>query len=135
VRLIQNGVDFSPARLGVEEKWKFHLSIQTKIPDPKTPVQWIDGEPLEYHYLDHDPEALAAFDFNNRKNITALSSWRSQHRYRKFPPTRKERAFWLEVECAKITHLITEQLKTSNTIKWKRLANEFNEENRGKIRK
>lgn len=109
------------------------LTLQCRqIPDPKNPGRELPYPAFVYKY---DQEKADDFDWNDEIEVGKLTAWRSQIRYRNFPPTRKERAFWLEIELAKITHMMKKQLESSNTIKWNRLANEFNEDNRGRIRK
>lgn len=135
VRLILKDVDFRSAKVHQVDPSKFHITIPAEIPDPKVPGQYIPYPPFEYRYKDNDHKRLAAFDWSDKKQVTQLSSWRHQTRYRNVPPTRKERFYWLEIEKAKITHMIRLQLENSIVVKWNRLANEFNRDNLGRMRK
>lgn len=102
------------------------MRIPSEQQDPDYPEEWIPAPVAEYVYNRH-----VGFDWNNKKHVTQLTSWRSQHRYRNFQPLRKPRAFWVDREVGLVIYLIKQQKKTSKTIKWNRLANKFNSWNEG----
>ncbi|CAG8980780.1 hypothetical protein HYALB_00010685 [Hymenoscyphus albidus] len=65
-------------------------------------------------------------DWNSREDIKKLNAWRSQILSRNFRISKKKREYWLVSEQANVMNLIYEQLQSRPTLRWAKLANDYN---------
>lgn len=119
-------IDFKSAVVGVEDLSKLILDFDTIRPDPDNPGTTIPGErvPNRYHFN---------VDFNDKKAVKQLNTWRRQILSRNFPPTRKAREFWLQSEKEAALALMKQQLELHKYLKWNRLTNTYNQQMSGVI--
>jgi hypothetical protein len=72
-------------------------------------------------------------DFSDRISVTKLNQWRSQILSRNFSKTHKARAYWLKSEKEQVVKLIEARFTQSTQIHWNKLANTFNNANKGSV--
>ncbi|CAG8954983.1 hypothetical protein HYFRA_00008672 [Hymenoscyphus fraxineus] len=65
-------------------------------------------------------------DWSSREHIKKLNAWRSQILSRNFRIEKKKREYWLVSEQANVMNLIYQQLQSRPTLRWAKLANDYN---------
>ncbi|KUJ14884.1 uncharacterized protein LY89DRAFT_735946 [Mollisia scopiformis] len=117
-------IDKTPATLGVRDDKKLIIAFDTQKEDPEHPGEYLpEKQRVEFDYRKLHPE----FDFANKKHIFQLNHWRRQLIKRNFGYIRKARGPWLEKEKGVMLDLMREQLQRNSYIKWRRLANAYND--------
>ena len=130
-----NGLNRTPAQLGVRDLSKLQLAFQTlksvKTEDRGGQTYYIPlrnaekkfelGSGAKFEYT-----SIREFNWNDREHIRLLNSWREQLLRRHFGQKRETRNFWTEVERGWVLGLLEEMLRQRSTIDFIGLANKYN---------
>lgn len=117
-----DGIDRSRARIHEPDALKFIFRFSTEKRNPDNSAELITGDKIVYRYLHQ-----AGFDWNDRKSILSLNTWRGQVIRRLFS------THWVAKEKEEIMILVHRQLDQDGYIRFNRLANEYNSNHFGVV--
>ncbi|CZR57654.1 uncharacterized protein PAC_07543 [Phialocephala subalpina] len=129
---IGHNVDKEMAVLGEADDSKLVIVFDTRRKSKLNPGNYIPGERVVYDWLELGNTYP---DWKSVKDIRRLNKWRRQIMKRNFGKVRNDRPPWIQSEKRLVLDLVAEQLLRKPKLKWNRLANRYNEVQRGVVQK
>ncbi|KAK0113900.1 hypothetical protein ONS95_014143 [Cadophora gregata] len=130
VRAIKDpSLDISFARHGTPDKSKYKFKIDFEKPNPYMSSKWDYYGTKFYNWLDDHDEP----SWDSAASLSRLNQWRSQIFKRYFGLKRQPRDHWVVSEKNLVVKLMEKDLENSAFVRWKRLANNFNQAMKGQI--
>jgi hypothetical protein len=114
------------AVVGLPDLPKLSVTFQTERPKPNNPGNFIPSDPVTYNYQ-------CSVDWNDKKSVDKLNSWRYQLFKRTIGQKRESRPPWTISEQNKVIELVHAHLNSSSTggryskIKWNEIERDFNQ--------
>ncbi|PVH87805.1 hypothetical protein DL98DRAFT_631979 [Cadophora sp. DSE1049] len=130
VRAIKDpSLDKSFARHGTPDKSKYKFKIDFEKPNPYKSDKWDYYSTKYYNWLDDHAEP----SWDSAASLSKLNQWRAQIFKRYFGVKRKPRDHWVVSEKNLVVKLMKKDLENSAFVRWKRLANNYNQAMNGQI--
>ncbi|KAL5323150.1 hypothetical protein ACEPPN_007678 [Leptodophora sp. 'Broadleaf-Isolate-01'] len=117
-------LDMGFAKAGTPDKFK--IDFEKPVPHKKN--KWDYCSTKYYDWLEDHPEP----SWDSAKSLSRLNQWRSQIFKRYFGVKRKPRDHWSVSEKNLVVKLMKKDLEKSSFVRWKRLANNYNNIMQGK---
>jgi hypothetical protein len=114
------------AVVGKPDPSKLSVTFQTERPGPDNRKSFISSDPVTYEYSN-------PVDWNDRKSVDKLNSWRYQVLKRTIGQKRESRPPWTVTEQSKLIELMSAHLKSPQTgghysqINWHQIERDFNQ--------
>ncbi|KAH9222261.1 hypothetical protein DL95DRAFT_402235 [Leptodontidium sp. 2 PMI_412] len=121
-------LDMGFAKAGTPDKSKYKFKIDFEKPVPHKKNKWDYCSTKYYDWLEDHPEP----SWDSAKSLSRLNQWRSQIFKRYFGVKRKPRDHWSVSEKNLVVKLMKKDLEKSSFVRWKRLANNYNNITQGK---
>ncbi|KAL2063998.1 hypothetical protein VTL71DRAFT_4492 [Oculimacula yallundae] len=121
--------DRESAKAGQRDPSKYTIIIEYQKKDKKGKI--VPATTIKYEYLKLNPEPI----WDSSETLKHFNQWRLQVFKRGLGKLsdRKERHPWLKSEQDLILDLVRQQLERKSKVKWRRLANSYNNSLRGKV--
>ncbi|KAG4435855.1 hypothetical protein IFR05_008652 [Cadophora sp. M221] len=120
-------IDRTFARRGKPDPSKYTIVIKYQKTEKDGKV--VPAKTVKYSYLNKHNEPK----WDSSETLKCLNQWRSQVMKRAFGTVGPPKKMWLKSEQKIILDLMRKQFERKNAIKWKRLANSYNNLLKGKI--
>ncbi|KAH7369653.1 hypothetical protein BKA65DRAFT_470911 [Rhexocercosporidium sp. MPI-PUGE-AT-0058] len=120
-------VDRKYAQPGKADPSKYTIVIKYQKKDKKGKI--LPTKTVKYQYLKKNEEPK----WDNAATLKGLNKWRSQVLNGAFGTKVPPKKMWLKSEQNLLLELVQKQFDRKNTIKWKRLANSYNNLLKGKV--